>query len=147
LSPTTSVESKIQALELPNATSFTAYGVGSPKHPSWPAMHSAASSASLYLAVLLDLTDVQLAEAQDLDCAVASFRTLAGVHYESDNMAGLSIGQEVIRRELPGYLAERYGSDPAAVTAKINSVIAAHDWRTAPSCFKTPTSNSDHDCS
>ena len=99
-------------------------------------MHSAASTASLYLAVLLDLTDAQLAEARGLDCAVASFRTLAGVHYETDNMAGLSIGQEVIRRELPGYLAERYGSDPAAVTAKINSVIAAHDWRTAASCFK-----------
>jgi len=99
-------------------------------------MHSAASSASLYLAVLLDLSDDQLAEAQHLDCAVASFRTLAGVHYESDNIAGLSIGQEAIRRELPVFLQERYGSDPAAVTAKINSVIAAHDWRTAASCFK-----------
>ena len=113
-------------------------------------MHSAASSASLYLAVLLDLTDAQLAEAQGLDCAVASFRTLAGVHYESDNMAGLSIGQEVIRRELPGYLQARYGSDPDVVTAKINSVIAAHDWRNAESCFKPqaewPTfSNSDPD--
>ena len=110
-------------------------------------MHSAASSASLYLAVLLDLTDAQLKEAQGLDCAVASFRTLAGVHYETDNMAGLSIGQEVIRRELPGYLQANYGSDPDVVAARINSVIAAHDWRKAPSCFKTPTSNSDPDCS
>ena len=99
-------------------------------------MHSAASSASLYLAVLLNLDEAQLAEAQHLDCAVASFRTLAGVHYESDNMAGLALGQEVIRRELPGFLQERYGSDPAAVTAKIDAVIAAHDWRTAASCFK-----------
>ena len=99
-------------------------------------MHSAASSASLYLAVLLNLTPAQLAEARSLDCAVASFRTLAGVHYESDNMAGLSIGQEVIRRQLPGYLEERYGSDPADVTAKIERVIAANDWRTAESCFK-----------
>ena len=130
------VMGKIQALELTDAYSFTAYGGGSPNHPSWPAMHSAASSASLYLAVLLDLDEAQLAEAQRLDCAVASFRTLAGVHYESDNMAGLALGQEVIRRELPGFLQKRYGSDPVAVTAKINSVIAAHDWRSAPSCFK-----------
>jgi len=99
-------------------------------------MHSAASSASLYLAVLLDLTDTQLQEAQGLDCAVASFRTFAGVHYESDNMAGLSIGQEVIRRKLPDYLVTRYGSDRAAVEAKIESVIEAHDWRNADSCFK-----------
>ena len=98
-------------------------------------MHSAASSASLYLAVLLDLTDTQLQEAQGLDCAVASFRTFAGVHYESDNMAGLALGQEVIRRELPGFLQEHYGSNPDAVTAKINSVIATHDWRSSPSCF------------
>lgn len=131
-----SVVATIQALDLTDAVSFTAYNGGSPKHPSWPAMHSAASSASLYLAVLLDLNETQLAEAQHLDCAVASFRTFAGVHYESDNMAGLSIGQEVIRRELPGFLQARYGSDPNAVAAKIDNVIAAHDWRTAASCFK-----------
>jgi len=130
------VESKIQALGLTDAYDFTAYEFGSPKHPSWPAMHSAATSASLYLAVLLDLTADQLEEARSLDCAVASFRTLAGVHYESDNMAGLSIGQEVIRRELPGYLEERYGSDPNVVTDKIDRVIGAHDWRYASSCFK-----------
>ena len=130
------VVSKIQALGLGSPYDFTQYAKGSPKHPSWPAMHSAASSASLYLAVLLDLNPTQLAEARNLDCAVASFRTLAGVHYESDNMAGLSIGQEVIRRELPGFLQTRYGSDPDAVTAKIESVIDAHDWRNADSCFK-----------
>ena len=129
-----------EGLGLIDAYNFTAYKNGSPKHPSWPAMHSAASSASLHLAVLLNLNPAQLAEARSLDCAVASFRTLAGVHYESDNMTGLAIGQEVIRRELPVYLAERYGSDLAAVELKINSVIEAHDWRNASSCFKPQAS-------
>ena len=94
------------------------------------------AGTSLTKAAIFDLAGNQLAEAQHLDCAVASFRTFAGVHYESDNMAGLSIGQEVIRRELPGFLQARYGSDPNAVAAKIDNVIAAHDWRTAASCFK-----------
>ena len=96
------VETDISNLGLADQYAFTAYTNGSPKHPSWPAMHSAASSASLYLAVVLNLDELQTAEAIALDCAVASFRTFAGVHYESDNLAGLSIGQEVIRRELPG---------------------------------------------
>merc|ERR1712151_940958 len=98
-------------------------------------MHSAASSASVYLATVLKLTPAQLREAQKLDCAVASFRSFAGVHYESDNMAGLSIGQEVLRAELPEFLAENYGADPAAVTKKLESVVAAHDWRAVKSCF------------
>merc|ERR1712110_1182818 len=105
-------QSNLAALNL-NANSsgfdYTAYDFGAPKHPSWPAMHSAASSASLYL---------------------------AGVLYESDNMAGLAIGQEVLRRELPSFLSEHFGSDEAVVRAKIDAVIAAHDWRTAASCFR-----------
>lgn len=132
-------QSNLGALNLDAAKSgfdYTAYDFGAPKHPSWPAMHSAASSASLYLAVVLDLTPSQLREARLLDCAVASFRSIAGVHYESDNMAGLAIGQEVLRRELPSFLSEHFGSDEAVVRAKIDAVIAAHDWRTAASCFR-----------
>jgi hypothetical protein len=41
---------------LANAVNYTAYPEGSPKHPSWPAMHSAASSASFWLAVVLNMT-------------------------------------------------------------------------------------------
>jgi len=132
-------QSNLAALNL-NANSsgfdYTAYEFGAPKHPSWPAMHSAASSASLYFAVVLNLTSTQLKQARLLDCAVASFRSIAGVHYESDNMAGLAIGQEVLRRELPSFLSEHFGSNETVVSAKINAVIADHDWRTAASCFR-----------
>jgi hypothetical protein len=120
-------------------TDYTAYTNGAPKHPSWPAMHSAASSASVFLAVVLNLTASQLAEAIHLDCAVATFRSFAGVHYESDNMAGLAIGQEVLRRELPQMLHEKYGSNISAVESKLEQVIAAHDWRTASSCLNPLT--------
>lgn len=108
---------------------FTAYTEGSPKHPSYPAMHSAASTASLYLAVVLDLTDDQHMEAIKLDCAVASFRTYAGVHYESDNQAGLAMGQVVIEDKLPAMLAAAYGSDKTAVENKIKQVLTKWDWR------------------
>merc|ERR1719263_2153745 len=40
------VAQAIQAMNLTSAADFTAYPEGSPRHPSYPAMHSAASSAS-----------------------------------------------------------------------------------------------------
>ena len=119
------IKDKVAAMELTKPEDFTAYKEGCPKHPSWPAMHSAASSASLYLAVLMDLTPEQLAEARKLDYAVAHFRSMAGVHYETDNRAGLALGQEVIAKQLPEYLAQ-FGADPEAVKAKIEKV--RHDW-------------------
>ena len=90
-------------------------------------MHSAASCASLYLAVLLDLTPEQIAETRRVDYCVATFRSLAGVHYDTDNRAGLALGQEVIARQLPDLL-KRFGADPNAVRAKIDRV--RHDWNT-----------------
>lgn len=101
------------------ATDFTAYPEGSPQHPSWPAMHSAASSASLWLAVVGNLTSEQECEARKIDNAVASARTVAGVHYQWDNCGGLDMGQEVIARFLGAYLEEKYGANKAAVDAKI----------------------------
>merc|ERR550539_888046 len=132
------VVARVQALNLTKtgAADYTAYTNGSPKHPSWPAMHSAASTASVYLPVVLNLTASQLLEAQRLDCAIATFRSFAGVHYESDNMAGLAIGQEVIRAELPKMLQNQYKSNPAKVRSKLNRIInEGHDWRRAPSCL------------
>jgi hypothetical protein len=84
----------IARMELKNATSFTQYPEGSPNHPSWPAMHSAASSASLWLAVVANLTDDQYCQVLRTDHAVAYARTVAGVHYTADNIAGLNMGQE-----------------------------------------------------
>ena len=65
---------------------FTAYAEGSPDHPSWPAMHSAGASASLWIAVVADLTPEQLCQARRLDYAIAFARTVAGVHYPDDNI-------------------------------------------------------------
>jgi len=115
--------------------SWTAYKSGSPRHPSWPAMHSAASSASLYLAVVLNLTSDQLKEARKLDYAVAYFRSLAGVHYPTDNIAGLALGQNVVAKELPDMLEEFYpGSEPGATKKaaeeKIKMLLEAHSWDT-----------------
>lgn len=119
------IKDKVAALNLSAPEDFTAYGEGCPRHPSYPAMHSAASSASLYLAVLMDLSPEQLDEARKLDAAVATFRSMAGVHYDTDNRAGLALGQEVIARQLPDYLAQ-FGADPDVVRAKIERVRL--DW-------------------
>lgn len=139
-------------MNLVNATSFTQYPEGSPLHPSWPAMHSAASSASLWLAVVANLTDEQYCQVLRTDYAVAYARTVAGgkldlqsflyvfcmnifltllccsVHYPSDNIAGLNMGQNVVAHELAGHLAEVYGADKAAVEAKIARL--RFDWAT-----------------
>ena len=107
-------------------TNFTAYDEGSPKHPSWPAMHSAGSAGSLWMATILDLTEDQLCQAMLMDYAVSYARTVAGVHYQADNMAGLNLGQEILSRELPLYLAQKYGADPEQVRLKIDQV--RFDW-------------------
>jgi hypothetical protein len=53
----------IEGMDLTHNYDFTAYAEGSPAHPSWPAMHSAASVASFWLAVVLDLSLEQRCEA------------------------------------------------------------------------------------
>ena len=105
---------------------FTAYSEGSPNHPSWPAMHAAASAASLWMAVVMDLQNFQWCDAKALDYAIGYARTIAGVHYYTDTIAGLNLAQEILSRKLPGYLQERYGSDPNAVAAKIKRL--RFDW-------------------
>mmetsp|Transcript_19912 Transcript_19912/g.33064 ORF Transcript_19912/g.33064 Transcript_19912/m.33064 type:complete len:312 (-) Transcript_19912:9-944(-) len=68
-------------LNLEDAESFTAYPEGSPMHPSWPAMHSAGSALSLWLAVVLDLTDEQWCQVKLTDYAVSYARTVAGGNF------------------------------------------------------------------
>ena len=108
--------------EFRDATDFTAYPEGSPRHPSWPAMHSAASAGSLWMPVVMNLTPEQLCQARAVDYGVAYARTVAGVHYPTDNTAGLNLGQEILARKLPKYLAEVYGADPNVVSQKIESI-------------------------
>jgi hypothetical protein len=73
-----------------------------------------------------------------MDFAVAYARTVAGVHYPTDNTDGLNMGQEVISEQLAKYLAQTYGSDQEAVEAKIRE--KRFDWKTydAVKCTVTP---------
>lgn len=72
---------------------ITSYPEGSPTHPSFPAGHGAAAGATAR--VLIDHFDVTEEQAQEIKDAAylwAQFRTLSGVHYAPDNLAGLKAG-------------------------------------------------------
>jgi membrane-associated phospholipid phosphatase len=120
------LRSKVLSMDLENATSFTAYPEGSPSHPAWPAMHSAASAASFWVSVVSNLTPEQYCEALRVDYAVAFARTVAGVHYPTDNIMGLNLGQMILAERMPAHFAESYGSDPVAVQEKIDRM--RFDW-------------------
>mmetsp|Transcript_13397 Transcript_13397/g.28150 ORF Transcript_13397/g.28150 Transcript_13397/m.28150 type:complete len:526 (-) Transcript_13397:370-1947(-) len=116
----------IQSMNLEHATSFTAYEDGSPMHPSFPAMHSAGSTCSYWIPAICKVTADQYCEVLRVDYAVAYARTIAGVHYNMDNIAGLNIGQRIIREKMPTMLAERYGYDAAQLVAKLEAL--SFDW-------------------
>jgi membrane-associated phospholipid phosphatase len=113
-------------MKLTNATEFTAYENGSPLHPSWPAMHSSGSSCSFWLPAIVKMSPQQYCEALRLDYGVAFARTVAGVHYPADNLAGLNIGQQIVKDKLPAHLSERYGYDAAAIKTKLERL--SFDW-------------------
>jgi hypothetical protein len=117
----------IPLYSLEKAVNYTAYTEGSPMHPAWPTMHSAASSASIWLAVILNLSPEQFCQAKLVDYGVAYARTVAGVHFPDDNIAGLNLDQETIAAKMPEHLEQRYGSNPVAVREKIASL--RFDWR------------------
>ena len=85
-------------------------------------MHSAASALSMWLPVVTRLKATQKEEAKVVDLAISMGRTVAGVHYVGDNISGLQMGQEVIARELPRYLASRYGADPMKVRRRVEAL-------------------------
>jgi hypothetical protein len=117
----------VKAIEkFDKATAFTAYDNGCPTHPSFPAMHSAGSTCSLWLPAVYDITPEQYLEALRLDYGIAFARTVAGVHYPQDNIAGLNIGQRIIREKLPKFLADNYGYDKGLVQKKLE--LLSFDW-------------------
>lgn len=116
------IVTKIASMNFETPEEFTAYPEGCPRHPSWPAMHSAASSVSFWLRVILNLTPVQACQAKKVDFAVAYGRTVAGVHYHDDNMAGLAMGQYIMASYLPEYLEFKYGSNRTAVAEKVEKM-------------------------
>jgi hypothetical protein len=117
------IQNHIAEMELTHMEDFGAYDEGAPMHPSWPAMHSAASCMSVWLPIVVDLTEEQLEEVKKTDLAVSMARTVAGVHYIDDNIAGLAMGQKIIQDTLPGFLQAKYNADPDAVRARL---IANH---------------------
>eukprot|EP00040_Diaphanoeca_grandis_P013758 m.69496 g.69496 ORF g.69496 m.69496 type:complete len:445 (+) comp24097_c0_seq2:79-1413(+) len=137
----------IAAMDLQDRADFTAYkGGGSPMHPSYPAMHSAASTCATWLSVVFDLTEEEMDEIRLLDFSISYFRTVAGVHYRSDNAAGLSLGQNIIKSKLADHLAEMYGCNGKSrniIRAEVERKIALHvdkvNWATwLPQDFKEP---------
>lgn len=123
--PVDIVES-IQSMDLQHATDFTAYPMGSPMHPSWPAMHSSASTCSIWLPVVVQLTAEQYCEALRVDYAVSFARKVAGVHYQQDNIAGLNLGRLVMMEKLPTMLYDMYGVDPVKVQERLEYL--QFDW-------------------
>jgi len=110
-----------------NAEDFTAYkGVGSPMHPSYPAMHSAASNYSFLLQISSKATPQMVCEAIKVDFAVSKARTAAGVHFVTDNIDGLNIGQEQASLLFPTYFKEM-GGDYDYIKAKVDA--KRFDWR------------------
>lgn len=117
----------IKEMDIQYATDFTAYMDGSPTHPSWPSMHSAASSCSCWLPVVAKVSPEQYCEALRMDYAVSYARTVAGVHYPQDNIAGLNLGMLVMMEKLPDMLYKNYGADPAKVRELLEYLY--FDWK------------------
>ena len=89
-------------------------------------MHAAASAASFWMAVVMDLSHDQWCELKALDYGIAYARTIAGVHYYTDDIAGLNIAQEILAQALPTHLEEKYGSNRQAVEEKV--AMMRFDW-------------------
>jgi len=124
--------SDIMSMHLTSRKDFTAYrgenDNGCPTHPSFPAMHSAGSTLSMWLPALFKLTPEDYEQVLLVDHAVAVARTVAGVHYPQDNIAGLNIGQRIIREQLPSFVAREYGYDATLVKERLDRL--SFDWKT-----------------
>lgn len=59
---------KVKLMQLQSQEEFTHYPEGSPRHSSWPAMHSVGSTMSFWLRIILDLDDAQYCQALLTDC-------------------------------------------------------------------------------
>ena len=77
--------------------------------------------------MVANLTEEQYCQVLRTDYAVAYARTVAGVHYPSDNIEGLNMGQEVIADRLADHLAYTYGGEAQCYQRKIDRL--RFDWR------------------
>lgn len=84
---------------------ITAYREGCPCHPSFCAGHGAAAGAvARAIYDYYDLSDEQIVVVRNCAYLWSMWRTLAGVHYAPDNIAGLEIGGLLKK----GYTNKRY---------------------------------------
>lgn len=81
-------------------------------------MHSSLAAMLLVLAVVMDITPEQYNELRKFAVNIAFGRTYAGVHYPSDNIFGLKLGEHVIAQILPDFL-DTVGADREVVLARI----------------------------
>jgi hypothetical protein len=101
-----------------NMHSYTLYNEGCPNHPAYPAMHGAAAGAGLLLPVIFDLFEAEEEEVRRTVLNIALFRDVAGVHYETDSLMGISLGEQVLEQKLPGFL-ESYGANRSEIESLI----------------------------
>lgn len=82
---------------------------------------------TLWVPALYNITPEQYVELVLTDWA----RTVAGVHYRQDNLAGLNIGQRIIRERLPEHLKIHYGIGEAELGVVRHRLEAfSFDWNT-----------------
>ena len=75
------------------------YQEGSPTHPSYPAGHATAAAAGIRIvASYFDLEEWQRDELFKAAYDWGMYRLIAGVHYPSDNLAGMQLGG-MLRRD------------------------------------------------
>lgn len=78
------------------AQNMTHYAEGCPNHPSAPAGHSAVSGATAkFLELAFDLDDKALLVVRTSALHFGMYRTLAGVHFQTDNEAGFILGERI----------------------------------------------------
>lgn len=63
-----------------------------------------------------------------VDYAVSYARTVAGVHYTRDNIDGLNMGKDVIRRHIAEYLHDEFDADEDAAREKADLIASGFDW-------------------
>lgn len=80
---------------------FTTYPEGSPKfHFSMPAMHASVGAIAVIFKTWFELDEQLADDVTRTAFNVAIFRDFAGVHYRSDDLLGLEIGERVMAKQI-----------------------------------------------
>lgn len=86
-------------------TAFPIYSA--PLHCSYPAMHGAAAGVTVLFGLMFqDLTETQLFETRRTAGNTALFRDYGGVHYRSDSLNGLDLGERVVAKNIYSVLSD-----------------------------------------